>query len=164
MRTRLHLLQHTATHCNTMLHTATQSKWHCLNAYTPTPTATHCNTLQCTATHCNTMLHTATQSRWHCLNVYTPTPTVPCSAVCCCVLLWLEVCCSMLQCVCCVFPTVHMYRPTRCSPIRVHYLLYVCRTRVGLRGSCVSVWVCVCVCVCVFVCVCACVLVCEEVV
>jgi len=37
------LLQHTATHCNTLQHTAT-----------------HCNTLQHTATHWNTLQHTAT--------------------------------------------------------------------------------------------------------
>ena len=35
-------LQHTATHCNTLQHTAT----------------THCNSLQHTATHCNTLQHT----------------------------------------------------------------------------------------------------------
>ena len=38
------ILQHTATHCNTLQH-YTQS---------------HCNTLQHTATHCNTLQHTAT--------------------------------------------------------------------------------------------------------
>ena len=36
-----YILQHTATHCNTLQHTAT-----------------HCNTLQHTATHCNTLQHT----------------------------------------------------------------------------------------------------------
>jgi len=40
------LLQHTATHYNTLQHTAT----HC---NTLQHTATHCNTLQLTATHCN---------------------------------------------------------------------------------------------------------------
>ena len=40
------VLQHTATHCNTLQHTAT-----------------HCNTLQRTATHCNSLQHTATHSQ-----------------------------------------------------------------------------------------------------
>ena len=47
------LLQHTATHCNTLQRTAT----HCSALQ---HTATHCNTLQHTATHCNTLQHTAT--------------------------------------------------------------------------------------------------------
>jgi len=47
------VLQHTATHCNTLQHTAT----HC---NTLQHTATHCNTLQHTATHCHTLPHTAT--------------------------------------------------------------------------------------------------------
>ena len=78
---------HTATHCNTLQHTATtlqQPAPHCnkLQHYNtdtqqerpgtglcikyPKPirtlqhTATHCNTLQHTATHCNTLQHTAT--------------------------------------------------------------------------------------------------------
>ena len=42
---------HTAPHCSTPQHTATQH------------TATHCNTLQYTATHCNTLQHTATHVR-----------------------------------------------------------------------------------------------------
>jgi len=41
--TRDRILQHTATHCNTLQHTAT-----------------HCNILQHAATHCNTLQHTAT--------------------------------------------------------------------------------------------------------
>jgi len=40
-KTLVLLMQHTATHYNTLQHTAT-----------------HCNTLQHTATHCNTLLHT----------------------------------------------------------------------------------------------------------
>jgi len=61
-------LQHSATHCNTLQHTATQficsTSQEILRkcatyAYLP-PTATHCNTLQHTATHCNTLQHTAT--------------------------------------------------------------------------------------------------------
>ena len=60
-------LQHTATHCNTLQHTATRSfhEWHDsfvsvtgLNVYS----ATHCNTLQHSATHCNTLQHTAKRS------------------------------------------------------------------------------------------------------
>jgi len=69
-----HSLRHTATHCNTLQHTASlrhslqQTATHCLTAthcntlqHTATHclTATHCNTLQHTATHCNTLQHTA---------------------------------------------------------------------------------------------------------
>ena len=46
----MYSLQHTATHCNTLQHTA----------ITLQHTATHCNTLQHTATHCNTLQLTAT--------------------------------------------------------------------------------------------------------
>jgi len=63
------LLQHTATHCNTLQRTATH--WTHLNALEHTAIhwntlqriATHCNSLQQTATHCNTLdtlQHTAT--------------------------------------------------------------------------------------------------------
>jgi len=45
LTTKTLILQHTATHCNTLQHTAT-----------------HCNTLQLTATHCNTLQHTTTHS------------------------------------------------------------------------------------------------------
>jgi len=59
---RQQLLQHAATHCNTLQYTAT----HCntlqhtaVHCNTLQHTATHCNTLQYTATHCNTLQHTA---------------------------------------------------------------------------------------------------------
>jgi len=42
------LMQHTATHCSTLQHTAIHKK------LTNEIDATHCNTLQHTATHCNT--------------------------------------------------------------------------------------------------------------
>ena len=58
------LLQHTATHCNTLQHTAQ----HCntlphtvTHCSTLQHTAAQCNTLQHTATHCNTLQHTATR-------------------------------------------------------------------------------------------------------
>jgi len=51
------LLQHTATHCNTLQHTATHCNSHSLSA--------SCNTLQHTATHCNTLQHTATHCNSH---------------------------------------------------------------------------------------------------
>jgi len=59
-----HALPHTATHCNTLQHTATQMQ-HTRN--TLQHTATHCNTLQHTATHCNTLPHTAI----HCYTLQT---------------------------------------------------------------------------------------------
>jgi len=62
------LLQHTATHCNTLPHTAT----HCNTLQHTTRhcdtlqhTATHYSTLQHTVTHCNTLQHTAPHCK-HC--------------------------------------------------------------------------------------------------
>ena len=63
--------KHTATHCNTLQHTATQAEAHSvLKGSTHTHNHMHlrnnkahprqCNTLQHTATHCNTLQHTAT--------------------------------------------------------------------------------------------------------
>ena len=52
--THCNILQHTATRCNTLQHTRTHS-------ITLQDSATHCNTLQHTATHCNTLQHTF----WH---------------------------------------------------------------------------------------------------
>jgi len=53
-----YILQHTATHCNTLQHTASSCN-------TLQRTGTHCNTLQHTATHCNTLQHTATRLSCH---------------------------------------------------------------------------------------------------
>jgi len=55
----LHLLQHTATHCNTLQRTATYCN-------ILQHTATHCNALQHTATHCNALPHTATKTIANC--------------------------------------------------------------------------------------------------
>jgi len=51
--TYYHTLPHTAIHCNTLQHTATH--YHILPH-----TATHCYTLQHTTTHCHTLPHTTT--------------------------------------------------------------------------------------------------------
>jgi len=76
----LNLLQHTATHYNTLQHPATSLQHHCnsnavvsagsggISAYHSSSeyfqfTTPHCNTLQHTATHCNTLQHTATATR-----------------------------------------------------------------------------------------------------
>ena len=86
---RAYMLQHTATHCNTLQHTAKccnklqhtvthvnilkQRPWTCsphFNLLQHEQSAelqaldwnTHCNTLQHTATHCNTLRYTATHS------------------------------------------------------------------------------------------------------
>ena len=50
----LYQLQHTASHCNTLQHTATLCCTLCILLYDLQHTATHCNTLQHTATHCYT--------------------------------------------------------------------------------------------------------------
>jgi len=69
-----HIMQHIASHCNTLHHTATHcktmtlcttflraySKSHIESCNTLQHTAIHCNTLQRTATHCNVLQHTAT--------------------------------------------------------------------------------------------------------
>jgi len=56
-----HKPQHTATHCNTLKHTAVFATY----CNTLQDTARHCNTLQHTATHCNTLQHTATRNTLH---------------------------------------------------------------------------------------------------
>ena len=67
--TRQHTTKHhTASHCNTLQHTAcdTRSTDALRTSINATPcntlqhTTTHCNTLQRTTTHCNTLHHTAT--------------------------------------------------------------------------------------------------------
>ena len=63
--THCYILQHTATHCNTLQHTATHCNTlqHTATHYnTLQPTATHCHTLQRTATHCNTLHYKAWKS------------------------------------------------------------------------------------------------------
>jgi len=91
-------MQHTATHCNTLQHTATH--------YSLTH-ATHCNTLQHTATHYNTLLIDTCNATHACLPCLKQCVVVCCSvlqcvAVCCSVLQCVAVCCSVLQCVACV--------------------------------------------------------------
>ena len=54
------LLQHTATHCNTVQHTATYCNTLSHKEISRTISKAYCNTLQHTATHCNTLPHTAT--------------------------------------------------------------------------------------------------------
>ena len=64
--THCNSLQLTATHCNSLQHSATHwqlvlSKGRCVtHCNTLQHTATRCNALQLTATHCNTLQHTAT--------------------------------------------------------------------------------------------------------
>ena len=56
-------MQHTATHCNTLLHTHTsqQDREGHVKRHQVALAATHCNILQqTTATHCSTLQHTAT--------------------------------------------------------------------------------------------------------
>ena len=114
---RQHTLQHTATYCNTLQHTAICYNTpiclrheRCLQLqrqHTLQHNATHCNTMQHTATQCNTLFHTATHrfagnTRGICscsvsflLVLY---PLIPVS-MCCGVLRCVAVCCSVLQCV-----------------------------------------------------------------
>jgi len=54
-------LQHAATHCSTLQYDTMQhTEPHKQTWFRQRCTATHCNTLQHTATHCNTLQHTAT--------------------------------------------------------------------------------------------------------
>jgi len=60
-----------ATHCNTLQHTATHNEYMTGSFWiqvslcnTLQHTATHRNTLQHTATHCNTLQHTATHNEY----------------------------------------------------------------------------------------------------
>jgi len=52
--TRCKILQHTATHCNTLQGTVTHA---CITTVALHRTATRCNILQHTTIHCNTHLH-----------------------------------------------------------------------------------------------------------
>jgi len=87
-------MQHPATHCNTLQHTAAhfigtqQQRWktatellqllltasHC---NTLQHTAKHCKTLQYTATHCNTLQHAATHCK-HCNTIYRTSSRLNC--------------------------------------------------------------------------------------
>jgi len=105
-----HILQHAATHCSILQHTAILLAWpvvmsrvtYCntlqhAGVYYNTlqHTATHCNTLQHTATHCNTLQHTAYFGIfWHGV---TPSMRDMTYSVCCSVLQCVAVCCSMLN-------------------------------------------------------------------
>jgi len=112
----------TATHCNTLQHTATlycNTLQHTHNPATPAtgmlPVHSHCSTLPHTATHCNTLLqHTATHTHTcnacnrHAANTLWARrlwngTVLQCVAACCRVLQCVAVYCSALQCVavCC---------------------------------------------------------------
>ena len=57
--THCNTLQHTATHCTTHCSTLQHTETHCNTLqHTAQHTAAHCNTLQHTATHCDTLQHT----------------------------------------------------------------------------------------------------------
>jgi len=75
------VLQGTATHCNTLEHTAT-------------PIATRC--LSCAATHCNIVQHKVVKKP-STLCVRLLSRMCVCVAVCCSVLQCVAVCCSVLQ-------------------------------------------------------------------
>jgi len=146
-----HTLQHPATPCNTLQHTAT---------YFTTPY----NTTQHPATHCNTLQHTATHTHNLCLHnranlgieefflEYEWVTEHQSVAVCCSVLQSVAVCCSVWQYV------------TRCVELYSEQFLVVFRDR-RLRNTtllqciavycsvlqcvaeCCSVWQCVTQCV-----------------
>jgi len=56
------LLQHAATHCNTLHHSTHESHKSLGDRDWKPPAARHCNTLQHTATHCNTLQHSTHES------------------------------------------------------------------------------------------------------
>ena len=99
------MLQHTATHCNTLQRTS-----HVIY-YIRHTHCSCCNTLQHTATHCNTRHTSYTILGTHiarilgCVlqRVAACCSVLQCVAVCCSVLQCVAVCCSVLQCasVCC---------------------------------------------------------------
>jgi len=72
----LNMLQHTATHCNTLQHAACTEQINfrgSLSRSLSQHAATRCNTLQHAATHCNTLQHTAT----HCRTLQDTAKTLP---------------------------------------------------------------------------------------
>ena len=72
--THCNTLEHTTIHCDTLQHTATHCNIHFSRPPAPRDpqayraSTTHCSTLQHTATHCNTLQHTAT----HCNTLQHP--------------------------------------------------------------------------------------------
>ena len=112
--TYCNILQDTATHFNTLIFVGFWVHAVFTNLLLQ-HTATHCNTLQHTATHCNTLQHTATNLLLHSWRKAHPcrapkwnlrTEPLFCSvlqfAVCCSVLQGIAVCCSVLHgTVCC---------------------------------------------------------------
>ena len=138
------VIEHTATHCNTLQHTAT----HC-NCNTLQYTAIHCSTLQDTATRCNTLQHTAAHCNTlqYCITLLLLSPSVysmrdlpyVCVAVCCSVLQFVAVCCSVLPCV-----------AVCCSVLQC---VAVCCSVLQCVAACCSVSQCVAVCCSVLQCV-----------
>jgi len=147
-------LQHTATHCNTLQHTATPGPRLVFNCgrqdtlqHLLQHTATHCNTLQHTATHCNTQADFETLS--HLIHesfldlVRTSGAAVYCSA-----LQRVAACCSVLQ---------HVARESFVDLVRK--LCLVCCSVLQRVAVCCSVLQCVAV----FCCsVMQCVAVCQS--
>jgi len=96
--TQCNTLQHTATHCNTLQCTATHRRG--CTPHTMQHTATHSNALQHTATHCNTLQHIKDAAhRLHC-NASERLITSQDSRVrsCACICAYMRVCeCVYLQ-------------------------------------------------------------------
>jgi len=104
--TRCNTVQHTATHCNTLLQHAEHA-------------ATRCNTLQCTAQRqaCVPIAGSAAaEASLHCVAVCCT--VLRCVAVCCSVLQCAAVCCSVLQC------AAVLLRPL-CTCRQISYISYL---------------------------------------
>ena len=99
-------MQHTATHCNTLQHTALLQR---KDIFVLQCVAVCCSVLQCVAVRC-TCAH---------FSRYPYVVVVQCVAVCCSVLQCAAVCCSVLQCVavcCSVLHTCSFFKVSlRCS-------------------------------------------------
>jgi len=163
--TRCNTLQHTVTHCNTQQHTATHSN-------TQQHTATHCNILRHTATHCNNFFELHADIADYILNVfvcvcmcvcacacvvvfrvaryrsarawYYPVRYCLCGAVCCSILQYVTVYCSVFYCVAVCRSVLHyksLNLPRQVLPLCVA----VCCSVLQCVAVCCSVSQCVAV-------------------
>jgi len=118
----------TATHCNTLQHTAPHTVEHCNTLY-----HTHCYTLQHSATYCNTQQHTVTYTGTHYTTLQHIMTRFYSSAFLCsrCVprksslqVYHVAKCCSVLQCaaVCCIVPlwvqVYHVPNAAHCNTLQ----------------------------------------------
>ena len=154
------MIRESEMHCNTLQHIARHFNMtaHCKRKY-PWPEPLQCTTLHCialhrTATHCNTLQHTATSL--HLVKESVHDQSILMRSVCIPIRIrykhihhsWVEVCCSVLQCValCCSVLQCGLYPNWHPLPAYPSLLIAVCCSVV----QCVAVWCSVMQCIAVW--------------